>query len=152
VHFSTDPGQRREFIGGLRQLAAFLDANPGVPVPLYSTAIGLHTTGSDAETFAAVDRIAGPLGATPPRTRGGHYTATRRFTTASARHRARERTCAGSATAHRCSGGRLWQHANLLQDARLINDRPVLDDLAVANTVDRDPLGLDLFVSRRDPE
>jgi hypothetical protein len=77
VHFSTDPRQRREFIYCLRQLAAFLDANPAVPVPRHGTTILLHDTGSDAEKLAAVDRIAALLAVTP--SRGGHYTATRRF-------------------------------------------------------------------------
>ena len=77
MYFSTDPGHRREFITGLRELATFLDASPDVPVPLYGTIIGLHATGSDAEMFAGVDQIAGLLGVTP--SRDGHYTATRCF-------------------------------------------------------------------------
>ena len=75
--FSTDPGQRREFIRGLRELAAFLDANPDVPVPLYGTEISLHALGSDAEKFGAVDQIAGLIGAET--VDGGHYSASRNF-------------------------------------------------------------------------
>ena len=48
-----------------------------MPVPLYGTTIGLHTTGTDAEMFAAVERVADLLGVTP--VRGNHYTATRCF-------------------------------------------------------------------------
>jgi hypothetical protein len=37
--FSTDPEQRKAFTAGLRQLADFIDADPGVPVPYYGTTI-----------------------------------------------------------------------------------------------------------------
>jgi hypothetical protein len=77
VFFSTDPGERREFISALRELAAFLEENPDVPVPLHRVPICLSATGTDAEMFAAIDRIAAMLGV--PAIRGGHYTATRRF-------------------------------------------------------------------------
>jgi hypothetical protein len=39
-----------------------------------------------------------------------------------------------------------------LEHARNIRDRPVLDDLAVPNPVDRKTLSLDLVPGRRDPE
>jgi hypothetical protein len=45
--FTTDPQHRKEYIDGLRQLADYLDANPGVPVPGYGTTINL--VASDAE-------------------------------------------------------------------------------------------------------
>jgi hypothetical protein len=44
------------------------------------------------------------------------------------------------------------QRADLLQHPDDIGHRPVLDDLAVADPVDRDALGLDLLVRRGDPE
>ena len=44
------------------------------------------------------------------------------------------------------------QDSNLLQYSRHVDYRPVLDDLAVADAVDGDPVGLDLLVRRRDPE
>lgn len=44
---STDPAHRKEYTGGLRQLADYLDANPAVPVPAYGTIIMLIA--SDAE-------------------------------------------------------------------------------------------------------
>src|SRR5438105_2544588 len=50
------------------------------------------------------------------------------------------------------SGGRLRQRPYLLQNARLVGDRPVLHDLAVANAVDRNSLRLNRFVGSRDPE
>ena len=60
MSFSTDPGQRREFICGLRELAAF--CTPGAATRRWLP----RSTGSPAL-----------LGVTPER--GDHYTAARRF-------------------------------------------------------------------------
>jgi len=48
--------------------------------------------------------------------------------------------------------GRPRQHADLLQHPRDVGDRPVFDDPAVANAVDRDAFGLDLLVRRGDAQ
>jgi hypothetical protein len=76
--------ERAKVTEGLRQLADYLDANPGVPVSEYTHCDLLAFTShdySDAASRAEVDRIAALLGA-PVRDetgRGGHYKATRSF-------------------------------------------------------------------------
>jgi hypothetical protein len=72
---------RADFIAGLRALADYLNANPTVPVPEFSTDVLVHARGTDTEQCAEVDRVAGLLGASvEDRTaRGGHYTAARSF-------------------------------------------------------------------------
>lgn len=47
-------------------------------------------------------------------------------------------------------GRRPWQGAYLLRFARDVGDRPVFDDLCVADAMDRDPFGLDIPVRRGD--
>jgi hypothetical protein len=54
--FSTDPRQRAAYIGGLRQLADYLEDNPGVPVPPYGTTIAL--VASDVESGGITEIIA----------------------------------------------------------------------------------------------
>lgn len=76
--FSTDPEHRKAYIDGLRQLADYLDANPGVPVPAEGTEILL--TASDAEEggiteiFAMSVRLAAPFAE-----RDGFYRTARKF-------------------------------------------------------------------------
>src|SRR5688500_15344841 len=41
---------------------------------------------------------------------------------------------------------------HLLEDTRDVSDRPVFDDLAIADAMDGDTLGFDVLVRRRDPE
>jgi hypothetical protein len=48
------------------------------------------------------------------------------------------------------SAVRTRQRAHLLEDTRDIADRPVFDDLAVADPVDRDTFGLDSTLICRD--
>jgi hypothetical protein len=50
------------------------------------------------------------------------------------------------------SGRRSRQYTHLLQESRLIDDCPVLDDLAVPDTMNRDALGFDFTVGCRDAE
>jgi hypothetical protein len=77
---------RHQTITGLRALADFLEAHPGVPVDEYGWTLHVcQTVSRDAHTDAAqraeVDRIAALLGV-PVRdetARGGHYTAQRSF-------------------------------------------------------------------------
>lgn len=57
---STDP--RAALIDGLRDLSAFLKANPGVPAP-FSVTVHHFPDGTDAEIRAEIDGIAELLGA-----------------------------------------------------------------------------------------
>ncbi|MFC4591837.1 hypothetical protein [Sphaerisporangium corydalis] len=60
---SLDPDHRTAFITGLRHLATFLETNPDVPVPRFSTTIGYFPERSaDAEMCAEIDRIAALCG------------------------------------------------------------------------------------------
>jgi hypothetical protein len=72
---------RTQTIAGLRALADFLEANPGVPVHEYGWEVRHHTRGTDEEEAAEIDRIAALLDATPAdeRNDGGHYTASKTF-------------------------------------------------------------------------
>jgi hypothetical protein len=92
---------RAKFINGLRDLAAFLDANLFFPVPPYGYEINIFPEGlTDAERRAAVDRLAAIMGVTAAE-HNGHYTADGQFgpvtyclvaisDAARAAHRARE--------------------------------------------------------------
>jgi hypothetical protein len=46
----SDPTQRAAFIGGLRALADYLESNPEVPAPIYST---VHTFPPDGDCAGA---------------------------------------------------------------------------------------------------
>jgi hypothetical protein len=75
----ADPTERAALIGGLRALADYLESNPEVPAPIYST---VHTFPPDSDWAAMraeIDAIAAPLGVIAYRTAGGHYLATRAF-------------------------------------------------------------------------
>lgn len=97
----TDRTARAKFINGLRDLAAFLDANLFFPVPPYGNTIHIFPEGlTDAERRAAVDRLAAILGTTAE-DKNGHYIANAQFgpityqaaaisDAARAAHRARE--------------------------------------------------------------
>ncbi len=66
--FTTDPEHRKAYIDGLRQLADYLDANPGVPVPAYGTTILLAASdtenGGIAEIVALSIELAAPFAET----------------------------------------------------------------------------------------
>ncbi|MFI0486790.1 hypothetical protein [Actinomadura sp. 9N215] len=73
---------RHQTITGLRALADFLEANPGVPVNEYGHDFHFSArTSDDASAVALVDRTAALLGVdvTDDRDRGRHYIATRTF-------------------------------------------------------------------------
>ena len=73
---------RHQTITGLRALADFLEANPGVPVNEYGTTIHVPIRAADdASAAALVDHAAALLGvnAAHDTQRGGHYRATRTF-------------------------------------------------------------------------
>ncbi|WP_068920871.1 hypothetical protein [Planobispora rosea] len=62
----TTTDYRAAVIQGLRDLAAFLEANPAVPVPRHDvTFLYFPTRGTDTEMIAEIDRIATLLGVTP---------------------------------------------------------------------------------------
>ncbi len=79
--YSTQPTVRAEFITGLRELAAYLEQHPGVPVPKHGEIISLHTDATDDGGRGQVAHIAAQLGATvtDDTRNGGHLTATRMF-------------------------------------------------------------------------
>ncbi|GAA4640733.1 hypothetical protein GCM10023196_107390 [Actinoallomurus vinaceus] len=72
---------RRQTIAGLRALADFLEANPGVPVNEYGWEVSYHPRGTDEDQAAEVDRIAALLDAAPvdDRPDDGHYTVAKTF-------------------------------------------------------------------------
>jgi hypothetical protein len=73
---------RAKVISGLRQLADWLDAHPGVPVCPYGWDLSIYPQhDDDAARAAEIDRIAAILGVTvtDQTSQGGHYTAARTF-------------------------------------------------------------------------
>ncbi|WP_021591234.1 hypothetical protein [Actinomadura welshii] len=73
---------RHQTITGLRALADFLEANPGVPVKEFGAHYTVTTrSGDDAAAAALVDQVAPLLGAeiTDDRPHGGHYIASKTF-------------------------------------------------------------------------
>ena len=73
---------RAKVIGGLRQLADYLDAHPGVPVCPFGWDLSIYPqSADDADRAAEVDRIAAILGVdvADQTADGGHYTAARTF-------------------------------------------------------------------------
>ncbi|GII95777.1 hypothetical protein [Sinosporangium siamense] len=63
---------RKALTNGLRDLADFLDSNPGIPVPLHGVPIHYFPpTADDAEMTAAIDQIASLLGS--PVSQDYHY-------------------------------------------------------------------------------
>ena len=77
----ADSTERAALIGGLRGLADYLESNPEVPAPSYSTVYTFPPDGDWMEMRAEIDAIAARLGMIAYDTIGGHYTATRSFGT-----------------------------------------------------------------------
>lgn len=71
--------ERAALIGGLRDLADYLESNPGVPAPIYSDVFTFPPDGDWAVMRAEIDSIAARLGVAGRETGGGHYVATRSF-------------------------------------------------------------------------
>lgn len=74
----TDTDHRTAMVKGLHDLAAFLEANPKVPVPRYGvTVLYFPERDTDAEMIVEVDRIAALLGTVtdPDDLVHGHYKA-----------------------------------------------------------------------------
>jgi hypothetical protein len=74
----ADSTERAAFISGLRQIAEYLESNPEVPAPIYST-IHAFPDGDWPEMCGEIDAIAARLGVAPHVTPGGHYSADLRF-------------------------------------------------------------------------
>ena len=73
---------RHQVITGLRELADFLEANPGVPVPEYGDTFDVFAQeGDDTRSAALVDHVAELLNVpvNDDRPHGGHYRASRSF-------------------------------------------------------------------------
>ncbi len=79
--YTTQPTIRAEFITGLRELAAYLEGHPSVPVPTMGSSISLYAADTDDGGRGQVAHIAAQLGATiaDDTRHGGHLTATRMF-------------------------------------------------------------------------
>jgi len=79
--YTTQPTTRTEFITGLRELAAYLETHPGVPVPKHGTSVSLYADATEDGGRGQVAHIAALLGATvtDDTRNGGHLTATREF-------------------------------------------------------------------------
>jgi hypothetical protein len=74
--------ERAQVIAGLRQLAAYLDQHPDVPVCPFGWDLNVYPRqATEAQNRAEVDRIAAILAvtATDQTSTGGHYTAARTF-------------------------------------------------------------------------
>jgi hypothetical protein len=81
MNYYANDEDRVRLIAGLRDLADFLNQNPGVPVPRGTDVLVFPVEASDAEMFAEIDTIAEMIGSTAsdadsPR---GHYSAVRNF-------------------------------------------------------------------------
>ncbi|WP_131739927.1 hypothetical protein [Actinomadura roseirufa] len=83
---TTGTSHRDRTIQGLRDLAAFLEANPSVPVPRFSWTLGVPSgvsqdAATDLRQRADVDRIADALDVPvcDEISDGGHYIARRHF-------------------------------------------------------------------------
>jgi hypothetical protein len=75
---TTDPRTRAAFITGLRNLADYLDAHPGLPVPTFGAEILIHANeGTEVAERAEIDHIAALLDV--PVTANGHYLTGRGF-------------------------------------------------------------------------
>jgi hypothetical protein len=75
----ADSIERAVLINGFRGLADYLESNPEVPAPIYSTVHTFPPDGDWAGMRAEIDAAAARLGVTAHETPGGHYVATRSF-------------------------------------------------------------------------
>jgi hypothetical protein len=75
----ADPAERVALISGLRGLSDYLESNPEVPAPSYSTVYMFPPETDWTEMRTEIDAIAVRLGVTASETPCGHYVATRSF-------------------------------------------------------------------------
>jgi hypothetical protein len=71
--------QRSQLIAGLRALAEFLEADPGVPAPVSTDVLVFPTFSTNAERRAEIDIIASRIGTRTLEYVPGHYTVSRYF-------------------------------------------------------------------------
>ena len=80
MSYYANSEERPRLISGLRDLAEFLNKNPGVPAPPRTDVLVFPPAGSDAEMFAEIDAIAERIGTTPSADEpAGHYRVVRAF-------------------------------------------------------------------------
>jgi hypothetical protein len=79
--YTTQPTTRAEFITGLRELAAYLETRPSVPVPSIGANFTLHVEAPEEGGRGQVAHIAAQLGArvTDDTRQGGHLSVIRMF-------------------------------------------------------------------------
>jgi hypothetical protein len=77
--YYADSGERADLIAGLRALASYLNANPGVPAPPWISLLTFPPEGTCTEQRAEIDAIAARIGAETRDNGNGHYTASRFF-------------------------------------------------------------------------
>jgi hypothetical protein len=81
MSYHANTQERSSFIAGLRYLADFLDGNPQVPVPRWTSVMVFPMDGTDRKMRREVDGIAALIGAEvdDQTSLHGHYTASRAF-------------------------------------------------------------------------
>jgi hypothetical protein len=75
----ADSAERAALIQGFRGLADYLESNPEVPTPIYSTVYVFPSSGDWAGMCADIEEIAAFLGVAAGITGGGHYVAVQWF-------------------------------------------------------------------------
>jgi hypothetical protein len=75
----ADSTERIAFINGLRGLADYLESNPEIPAPIYSTVYVFPSDGGWPGMCADIEVTAARMGVATCLTIGGHYVATRDF-------------------------------------------------------------------------
>jgi len=75
----ADSTERTAFTSGLRGLADYLESNPEIPAPIYSTVYVFPSDGGWPGMCADVEVTAARMGVACGLTIGGHYVATRDF-------------------------------------------------------------------------
>ncbi len=71
--------ERAALIGGFRALADYLESNPDVPAPSYSSVLAFPPDDECAGMRAEIDAIAEQIGVEARETVRGHYVAARSF-------------------------------------------------------------------------
>jgi hypothetical protein len=75
----ADSTERAQLISGLRGLADYLESNPELPAPVYSTVHAFPPPGDWVGMCAEVDAAAVRMDVAACITEGGHYVAARYF-------------------------------------------------------------------------
>ena len=75
----ADSTERTDFINGLRGLADYLESNPEIPAPIYSTVYVFPSDGGWPGMCADIEATATRMDVPAHLTISGHYVATRDF-------------------------------------------------------------------------